>query len=113
MLNKNENITKPSLPVSNSGGGGINDIKGFNIMVNTNLGKNDTTNDLKNEKIRDTSKNEKIRDIANYRDSDLDLSRNNYSNYNNDDDDDYDDDVDEDYDNKTCSKNVWRKLKQL
>ena len=113
LLNKNENITKPSLPVSNSGGGGINDIKGFNIMVNTNLGKNDTTNDLKNEKIRDTSKNEKIRDIANYRDSDLDLSRNNYSNYNNDDDDDYDDDVDEDYDNKTCSKNVWRKLKQL
>jgi hypothetical protein len=40
LLNKNENIIKPSLPVSNSGGGGINDIKGFNIMVNQNLGKN-------------------------------------------------------------------------
>ena len=109
LLNKNENMTRPSLPVSNSGGGGggINDIKGFNIMVNPNLGKN--------EKIRDTEtndlKNEKIRDIAKYRESDLDLSRNNYSNYNND-DDDYDDEDDE-VDNKTCSKNVWRKLKQL
>ena len=80
LLNKNENMTRPSLPVSNSGGGGggINDIKGFNIMVNPNLGKN--------EKIRDTEtndlKNEKIRDIAKYRENDLDLSRNNYSNYN-------------------------------
>jgi hypothetical protein len=108
LLNKNENMTRPTLPVSNSGGGGINDIKGFNIMVNPNLGKN--------EKIRDTEtndlKNEKIRDIAKYRESDLDLSRNNYSNYNNNDDDDYDDEDDE-VDNKTCSKNVWRKLKQL
>jgi hypothetical protein len=109
LLNKNENITRPTLPVSNSGGGGINDIKGFNIMVNPNLGKN--------EKIRDTEtndlKNEKIRDIAKYRESDLDLSRNNYSSYNNDDDDYDDDDEDDEVDNKTCSKNVWRKLKQL
>ena len=53
-----------------------------------------------------------IRDIAKYRESDLDLSRNNYSNYNNDDDEeDYDED--DEGDNKTCSKNVWRKLKQL
>ena len=109
LLNKNENIVKPSLPVSNSGGVGINDIKGFNIMVNSNLGKNDTKNDTKkNERMDEAS----IKDIAKYRDSDLDLSRNNYSNYNNDDEDDYDDD-DDDGDNKTCSKNVWRKLKQL
>lgn len=108
LLNKNENIIKPSLPVSNSGGGGINDIKGFNIMVNQNLGKNDIKNDI----IKNDLKNDdKIIDIAKYRESDLDLSRNNYSNYNND-DEDYDDEDDE-VDNKTCSKNVWRKLKQL
>jgi hypothetical protein len=107
LLHKNENIVKPSLPVSNSGGVGINDIKGFNIMVNSNLGKNDLKNEKTNEKT-----NEKMRDIVKYRESDLDLSRNNYSNYNNDDDEeDYDDD--EEADNKTCSKNVWRKLKQL
>lgn len=108
LLNKNENMPKPSLPVSNSGGGCINDIKGFNIMVNQNLGKNDIKNDI----IKNDLKNDdKIIDIAKYRESDLDLSRNNYSNYNND-DDDYDDEDDE-VDNKTCSKNVWRKLKQL
>lgn len=105
LLNKNENIVKPSLPVSNSGGVGINDIKGFNIMVNSNLGKNDLK---KNERMDE----DPIRDIAKYRESDLDLSRNNYSNYNNDDDEeDYDED--DEGDNKTCSKNVWRKLKQL
>ena len=104
LLNKNENIVKPSLPVSNSGGVGINDIKGFNIMVNSNLGKNEKKNERMDE--------DPIRDIAKYRENDLDLSRNNYSNYNNDDDDDYDDEDDEG-DNKTCSKNVWRKLKQL
>ena len=105
LLHKNENIVKPSLPVSNSGGVGINDIKGFNIMVNSNLGKNDLK---KNERMDE----DPIRDIAKYRESDLDLSRNNYSNYNNDDDEeDYDED--DEGDNKTCSKNVWRKLKQL
>jgi len=108
LLNKNENMMKPSLPVSNSGGVGINDIKGFNIMVNTNLGKNDLKNDTKNG----TKNEDLIKDIAKYRENDLDLSRNNYSNYNNDDENDYDDE-DEEGDNKTCSKNVWRKLKQL
>ena len=104
LLHKNENIVKPSLPVSNSGGVGINDIKGFNIMVNSNLGKNEKKNERMDE--------DPIRDIAKYRESDLDLSRNNYSNYNNDDDEeDYDED--DEGDNKTCSKNVWRKLKQL
>ena len=109
LLNKNENMMKPSLPVSNSGGVGINDIKGFNIMVNSNLGKNDLKNDTKKNERMDE---DLIKDIAKYRESDLDLSRNNYSNYNNEDDDDYDDEDDEG-DNKTCSKNVWRKLKQL
>jgi hypothetical protein len=104
LLHKNENIVKPSLPVSNSGGVGINDIKGFNIMVNSNLGKNEKKNERMDE--------DPIRDITKYRESDLDLSRNNYSNYNNDDDEeDYDED--DEGDNKTCSKNVWRKLKQL
>ena len=114
LLNKNENMMKPSLPVSNSGGVGINDIKGFNIMVNSNLGKNDTKKNerMDEDTIRDISTSDKIRDIAKYRENDLDLSRNNYSNYNNDDEDDYDDEDDEG-DNKTCSKNVWRKLKQL
>lgn len=105
LLNKNDNIARPSLPISNPGGG-INDIKGFNIMVNTNSGNKDVTNEK--TKPNDLS-------ITKYRESDLDLSRNNYSNYNNNEyDDDYDDDDDDDYsDNKNCAKNVWRKLKQL
>ena len=111
LLNKNETMVKPSLPVANQGSVGINDIKGFNIMVNTNSANKDSnkTNDL----TKDSSMT-KDSSITKYRESDLDLSRNNYSNYNNNEyDDNYDDD-DEDYsDNKNCAKNVWRKLKQL
>ena len=108
LLNKNEAMIKPSLSVANQGSVGINDIKGFNIMVNTN-----STNKM-NDLTKDSSKTNDL-SMTKYRESDLDLSRNNYSNYNNNEyDDNYDDEDDEDYsDNKNCTKNVWRKLKQL
>ncbi len=116
LLNKNENITRPSLPVSNPGGG-INDIKGFNIMANTNSANKDSNkmNDMTKDRMNNDITKDTTNIITKYRESDLDLSRNNYSNYNNNEyDDDYDDDDDDDYsDNKNCAKNVWRKLKQL
>lgn len=116
LLNKNENITRPSLPVSIPGGG-INDIKGFNIMANTNSANKDSNkmNDMTKDRMNNDITKDTTNIITKYRESDLDLSRNNYSNYNNNEyDDDYDDEDDDDYsDNKNCAKNVWRKLKQL
>jgi hypothetical protein len=77
----------------------INDIKGFNIISNTEPNIIHSKSGLSN--------------------SGLDLSKNNfnskYSNYDNDDDDeDYDDDDDDCSDkNRGNTKTIWRKLKQL
>jgi hypothetical protein len=112
IITKNDNVKAPkvikdttmSITTTTSGTGAsslINDIKGFNIVANTN-----TNSSL-------------------VKDRDLDLSRNNYSKYSNYDneDDDYDDDEDDDdysdnnknnnNKNRGTSKTIWRKLKQL
>ena len=111
IITKNDNVKAPkvikdttmSITTTTTGTGTgtgtsslINDIKGFNIVANSNS----------NSSL--------------VKDRDLDLSRNNYSkysNYDNEDDDYDDDDDDDDYSdnnkNRGTSKTIWRKLKQL
>ena len=113
IITKNDNVKAPkvikdttmSITTTTTGTGAsslINDIKGFNIVANSNLNSNSSL----------------------VKDRDLDLSRNNYSKYSNydNDEDDYDDDDDDDYSdnnknnnnkNRGTSKTIWRKLKQL
>jgi len=99
IITKNDNI-KPAKVIKDTSSTGvsslINDIKGFNIVSNTNTSL--------------------------VKDRDLDLSKNNYSkysNYDNEDDDidenddEYDDYSDNNNKNRGTSKTIWRKLKQL
>ena len=102
IITKNDNVKAPKVIKDTTTTGAsslINDIKGFNIVANTNSNTNTPL----------------------VKDRDLDLSRNNYSKYSNYDneDDDYDDDEDDDdysdnnNKNRGTSKTIWRKLKQL
>jgi hypothetical protein len=110
IITKNDNVKAPKVIKDTTTTGAsslINDIKGFNIVANSNINTNINTN------------------TPLVKDRDLDLSRNNYSKYSNYDneDDDYDDDEDDDdysdnnnnknNKNRGTSKTIWRKLKQL